>query len=704
MTQRQSIRQRAPAIMHTEARAQARRQRLEERNRKLDEAIAAASVVVDSSPINFTDSDVDENERTKEGAKTPEFMDVEESEAEPESSAMAWMKPKAVPKAAPKALSKSEQEYARRAEQSRIAKQWAAEYGPSGRELRAAKKEKKQIRRRWGKEEEKTGEEPVDVIPRTSVKRNCRDHESGDEQHEKKRQARYPVRSQKVRVPMKILKGCIDSQERLHLSSDPQHSLNSPDGSPVPPPDATKYDVDWLIDAIRESKPIYRQYTKLNNRPDTKHGNISASDPLDMKEEMEIIAAKEKQLEADFETLQEIRYKERGQKPSLTLSVNIGQRLYCIERNLEVLREFKEEREEYWKKIFEGSIGTEQALQEHLDTLRAFNAERDDNKLRPKAQQEELSDSSSSYPAKDISREPTSSLETSPAAKYTPQGHPGARVEPKDMARLTAVCQIVEEKQRELEKAMAQAQKLQEELMLLSAEVEKISLEELELGEKEKKSPMGIFDVSSSSSSIMEITKTSPPVVEVHSIASSPKLGPSSLAPAIQNTSSPSTGSNSDAFPGTKLGKQISQSPTTTYLLSKDRRSKLASQQPRQINNPVKKKDYLRKGHAAKQIKPVTREKPVPETKQKPIAEAKQKDAGKNKANTKPASILPAKRKQNTEPDEPVGKAATVPGSHKRVMLQKEMRETIDDLETFFEMDAYNSRKRLKRGVTTGKK
>lgn len=146
--------------------------------------------------------------------------------------------------------------------------------------------------------------------------------ESEDDEPEEKN-VRRPVRSEKV--PMEILKDCIEEEERFHLSLSPEHNLNLPEGSPATPIDATKYDVGWLIDAIRGCTPVDREYSE--------HGDIQSSvpNPLDMREEMEMMAAKEEQLEADLETMNEIRYKKRGRRPSLTLSVTVGKRLYCIE-------------------------------------------------------------------------------------------------------------------------------------------------------------------------------------------------------------------------------------------------------------------------------------------------------------------------------------------------------------------------------------
>ncbi|KAK6338301.1 hypothetical protein TWF730_002365 [Orbilia blumenaviensis] len=141
-------------------------------------------------------------------------------------------------------------------------------------------------------------------------------------------------------VPMEILKDFLGEEERFHLSLLPEHNLNAREGVPAPPTNATKYDVAWLIDAIREDGHHEQEYpaarTKIPNPPE-------------MREEMEMIAAKEEQLEADLNTITEIRYRRRRGGYSLTLSVTVGQRLHSIETNLSMLREFRGEREEWWE-------------------------------------------------------------------------------------------------------------------------------------------------------------------------------------------------------------------------------------------------------------------------------------------------------------------------------------------------------------------
>lgn len=140
-----------------------------------------------------------------------------------------------------------------------------------------------------------------------------------------------------------------------------------------------------------------------------------------------------------------------------------------------MLREFRAEGEEYWKRKQEESeeMKAEGELQEKLKILHTFKAERENNKLRPKVHRKEPLDP----PPQTIPRKRSRSPDTKSRAQFKSTEQKTGAKEPKGTLRLITVCRIVKAKQRELDETMAQVYRLQEELMKLSAEVENISFE-----------------------------------------------------------------------------------------------------------------------------------------------------------------------------------------------------------------------------------
>lgn len=237
-----------------------------------------------------------------------------------------------------------------------------------------------------------------------------------------------------------------------------EFNLNAPEGNPAAPANATKYDVDWLIEDIRSANPVIREYDDAEP---------VVSNPLKMKEEMEMISAKEEQLESDLETLIEMRYKKR-EKASLSLSVTIGQRLHLIEKNLQTLREFRAEREEYWEERRlkeQEDEDIERALAESLKVLQEFNSEREKNKLRPKtAHQEPLAPP----PPPQVVPRKRGRPSSKPKAQDTPQLPPIQEVTGsqglKTPVRLILVCRVAEAKRRRLNEKKAKVAELQEKV------------------------------------------------------------------------------------------------------------------------------------------------------------------------------------------------------------------------------------------------
>ncbi|KAF3078207.1 hypothetical protein TWF102_003771 [Orbilia oligospora] len=699
--------------MHTEERARLRRQRIEQRNQQLDEAIAAACAVTDSKPLAATTG------KSNGKLKMPRFTVIEpESDAEPESSMMALQRPRAVPKS--KLLFEDETEDEQ--EEMEVERQ-------------SEESESMEI------DDEVAVEAPAVDGPRRSTRvkqqKNYNYESESDEDEgekpQKKKRVRRLMRSEKV--PLEILKDCIEEEERFHLSLSSEHNLNSPDGSPAAPPDATKYDVGWLIDAIRGAKPIGREYSEENET------RRKVSNPFDMAEEMEMIAAKEEQLEADLETMNEIRFRQRKSRPSLTLSVTVGKRIYCIEKNLDMLRDFRVERERYWKRKqkAEETMKQEEELQEGLKILHAFNADRENNKLRPKASQKKPLDSPSpSPPAQGVLRKrsltpdgkPKKAKRISPGPKpetrCTPPNKNTKAKEPKSTPRLILVCRIAEAKQRELDETMAQAYRLQEELLKLTAEVEKISIEELGFEEEEEESPTKVRKLSKSPSFAVKgrssqsppitiVSSPSPPItihstpspaVNVNSTSTSFLVESTSPLPVIQDTSSSATDSGAANSEDEYLSKRssIRGYHVSGKLMTGARRTVLTPTLSKGMEKLAGKKEKVQKGHPAKKTKLKVEKKKAEDSeparavkKLASVLPANQKRARapeEPRVVTKPTSILPAKRKKNRELEEPTGKTAGGAGPQaKKTKLQKERSERIDDLQTFFKMGEYKSGK-----------
>ncbi|KAF3308285.1 hypothetical protein TWF173_001552 [Orbilia oligospora] len=706
--------------MHTEERARLRRQRVERRNQQLDEAIAAACAITDSKPLVTTTG------KSNGKSKMPRFTVIEpESDAEPESSMMALQRPRAVPK-------------------SKLLFEDETEDEQEGMEVERESEESESMEI----DDEVAVETPAVDGPRrsTRVKQQknysyeSESDEDEDEKPQKKKRVRRSMSSEKV--PLEILKDCIEEEERFHLSLSSEHNLNSPDGSPAAPPDATKYDVDWFINAIRGAKPIGREYSEENET------RRKVSNPFDMAEEMEMIAAKEEQLEADLETMNEIRFRQRKSRPSLTLSVTVGKRIYCIEKNLDMLRDFRVERERYWKKKqkTEETMKQEKELQEGLKILHAFNADRENNKLRPKAiQKKPLNSSSPSPPAQVVPRKrsltpdgkPKKAKRISPGPKpetrCTPPNKNSKAKEPKSTPRLILVCRIAEAKQRELDETMAQAHRLQEELLKLTAEVEKISIEELGFEEEEvEESPTKVrklskspsfavkgrssqsppITINSSPSPPITIHSTPSPAVNVNSTSTSFLVESTPPLPVIQDTSSSAADSGVVDSEDEYLSKRssIRGYHVSGKLMTGERRTVLTPTLSKGMEKLAGKKEKVQKGHPAKKTKLKVDKKAEDSepargvTKPASVLPANQKRARapeEPRVVTKPTSILPAKRKKNRESEEPTGKTAGGAGPQvKKTKLQKERSERIDDLQTFFKMGEYKSGK----GTAAGKK
>ncbi|KAF3261711.1 hypothetical protein TWF192_008171 [Orbilia oligospora] len=700
--------------MHTEERARLRRQRVQQRNQQLDEAITAAYAVTDSKTVAAT------TRQSNGKLKMIRFTVVEpESDAEPESSTMALQRPRAVPKS--KLLfedetedEQEEMEVERESEESEsmeiddgVAVEAPAVDGP-----RRSTRVKQQKNYNYESESD----------------------EDEDEKPQKKKRVRRPMRSEKV--PLEILKDCIEEEERFHLSLSSEHNLNSPDGSPAAPPDATKYDVGWFIDAIRGAKPIGREYGEENET------RRKVSNPFDMAEEMEMIAAKEEQLEADLETMNEIRFRQRKSRPSLTLSVTVGKRIYCIEKNLDMLRDFRVEREKYWerKQKAEETMKQEEELQEGLKILHAFNANRENNKLRPKANQKKPLDSRSPPPPPQVvprkrsltpDGKPKKAKRISPGPKpetrCTPPNKNTKAKEPKSTPRLILVCRIAEAKQRELDETMAQAHRLQEELLKLTAEVEKISIEELGFQEEEEeeesptkvrklsKSPtFAVKGRSSQSPPITIVSSPSPPftihstpspAINVNSTSTSFLVESTPPLPVIQDTSSSAADSGVADSEDEYLSKRssIRGYHVSGRLMTGARRTVLTPTLSKGMEKLAGKKEKVQKGHPAKKTKLKVEKKAEDSeparavTKPAPVLPTNQKRARapeEPRVVTKPISILPAKRKKNRELEEPTGKTVGGAGPQaKKTKLQKERSERIDELQTFFKMGEYKSGK-----------
>ncbi|KAK6499261.1 hypothetical protein TWF506_003888 [Arthrobotrys conoides] len=670
-----------PSQLNTEEPARVRRQRLEQKNRQLDEAIAAASIVVDSRTVPTT------SKKGKKKAKQyPKFTVIEaESDPEPESSAMALQRPRAVPKS--KLLFVEPDD----------------EPEDIGVEQESEDSEDMEL------DDEVAVKKPDAVAPRRSTRithRKKYDFESSeDEELTKKTRARRPVRAEKV--PMEYFKDCIEDETRFHLSLSLEHNLNAPEGSPEVPPGATKYDIDWLINAIREGTPITRIYSKSNEV------RSSVSDPSDKAEEMEIISAKQCQLRKDYEKMHMIQIKNRNQKQTTLLRLAIENRISCLDENLDLLRDFRAEREEYWQRKEEEDdmMEEEEELQEKVKILHAFNADRENNKLRPKVHHQKPVDSPSPLPRlwatpKKRSHSPDEKprkakyvpLDSKLGARSTPSEQNAEAKEPKSTPRLLLVCRIAAEKQRELDQMIVQAQKLQEELLKLTAEVEKISLEECGRG-KEAESPRKIQKISKPPSLAVKVPKSPSSPITINSTPSPPITVDSTPSPVAKvRSTSPSPLLPMRRFeyeypPDTDSEDESSDvSSETKYLLKKVsareqmlyKKKLLGGNGERVRGHPAKKEKLGVRKKDIEQPPAVADPTPAPSTK------PTQTKAPEPRVVAKPTSILPAKRKIKREAEEPIGKVVgrTEPLS-KKTKLQKEMCQTIDDLQSFFKMDEY---------------
>ncbi|KAK6517321.1 hypothetical protein TWF281_003978 [Arthrobotrys megalospora] len=664
-TKKTTTRTSPPRLMHTELRARTRKQQLEQRNKELDEAIAAISVI-DRRPVAAKSSSTttatttsDSTAISKAGVrggkqkakKYPEWVvleEQEESDVEPESSLMAWRRPRAVPKSKIMFIEPedhyTEDEQDEEEEIGEIEDTEEEQGEEEGEEIDEHQDEEEleeleELEQEQGSEDEDMTYEQEDDEdeemadkPEETEEEEYEDEEMADQQEEEdnegieeegesivlapRRSARRKTkrdqetsRGQKrtKKVPTSILSGYLDEEELRHLSPDPVFNLNAPEGNPAVPANATKYDVDWLIEDIRSANPVIREYDNAES---------VLSNPLKMEEEMEVIGAKVEQLESDLETLTEIRYKKR-EKTSLSLSVTIGQRLHLIEKNLQTLKEFRSEREEYWEERQlreQEEEDIERALAESLKTLKEFNAEREKNKLRPKtAHQEPVAPPPPPPQVVPRKRGRPSSKPKSQCAEQLPPTEEVTDLQGlKTPVRLILVCRVAEAKRRRLNEEKAKVVELQEEVNKIEAEVERLRRK---VEGREGTPEEGVAEEGGT-----------PPL------------------PVIQDSDSSSSDTESEGSPLKRKRKRTRtiESPTTTRLLTQEKRSfigptNLASHFRRasRLNNPVEKRREVEGAEKAQDVKPA-------EKKERPKRAAAAAAPAPSK---QPAVAIPSKRK-----------------------------------------------------------